>query len=141
MTAGIAVGANLLLSLWLMTLLDAAGLALATALAAMLNGGILVALLHRRVGRVDWNAIGTSALRVLMACIPVMVICLGVAAAPIWEQDGQWLLKSVVLVAGIGLSIIAYLGAHILLGSDELDVATGMVKRTLSRKVPKWGKV
>ncbi len=50
---GLPVGANIGLSLWLMTILDAAGLALATALASMLNGSILVAVLHRRLGRVS----------------------------------------------------------------------------------------
>lgn len=139
-TAGIAVGANILLSLWLMTLLDAAGLALATALASMLNGSILVALLHRRLGRVDWGSIGRSALRVLVACVPLVLICLGVAGAMIWTHEGEWLMKSAALVAGIGFSVVGYLGVHILLGSDELEVVMGMVKRKLGRMVQKFGR-
>lgn len=139
-TAGIAVGANIFLSLWLMTLLDAAGLALATALASMLNGSILVAVLHRRLGRVDWGSVGRSALRVSVACIPVVLICMGVAGAMIWTHEGEWLMKSAVLIAGIGLSVIGYLGVHILLGSDELEVVTGMVKRKLGRIGQKFGR-
>jgi putative peptidoglycan lipid II flippase len=139
-TAGIAVGANIFLSLWLMTLLDAAGLALATALASMLNGSILVALLHRRLGRIDWSSIGRSALRVLVACIPLVLICLGMAGARIWTYEGEWLMKSAALVAGIGFSVIGYLGVHILLGSDELEVVMGMVKRKLGRMVQKFGR-
>ena len=138
-TAGIAVGANILLSLWLMTLLDAAGLALATALASMLNGSILVAVLHRRLGRVDWGAIGRSALRVLAASVPLVVVCMWVAGASIWTQQGEWLVKSALLGAGIGLSVVGYLGLHILFGSEELDVVSGMVKRKLGRVARKFG--
>ncbi len=136
--AGIAVGANVLLSLWLMTLLEAAGLALATAMASMLNGSILVAVLHRRLGRIDWGSIGASAIRVLVACIPVLVICLWVANATIWAQEGEWMMKSVLLVVGIGLSVVGYLGLHVLLGSEELDVVRGMVKRKLGRVTRKF---
>lgn len=139
-TAGIAVGANIFLSLWLMTLLEAAGLALATAVASMLNASILVAVLHRRLGRVDWGSIGRSVLRVSVACVPVVLICLGVAGAMIWTRDGEWLMKSVVLTAGIGGSVVGYLAVHILLGSDELEVVTGMAKRKLGRLAQKFGR-
>ncbi|WHZ23923.1 MAG: Peptidoglycan lipid II flippase MurJ [Nitrospira sp.] len=138
-TAGIAVGANILLSLWLMTLLDAAGLALATALASMLNGSILVAVLHRRVGRVDWGAIGRSALRVLAASVPLVVVCWWVAGASVWMQQGEWLVKSALLGAGIGLSVVGYFGLHLLFESEELDVVSGMVKRKLGRVARKFG--
>ncbi len=138
-TAGIAVGANIFLSLWLMTLLDAAGLALATALASMLNGSILVAVLHRRLGRVDWGSIVRSACRVLGACIPMALICLWVAGASMWTASGNWMLKSAALFGGIGLSITTYLGVHIMLGSEELDVVMGMVKRKFGRLTRKFG--
>lgn len=138
-TAGIAVGANIFLSLWLMTLLDAAGLALATALASMLNGSILVAVLHRRLGRVDWGSIVRSACRVLGACIPMALICLWVAGASMWTESGNWMVKSAALFGGIGLSITTYLGVHIMLGSEELDVVLGMVKRKLGRVARKFG--
>ena len=67
-------------------------------LASMLNASILVAVLHRRLGRVDWGSIGWSALRVLVACIPVVLICLWVGSAAIWTQAGEWMMKSVVLI-------------------------------------------
>jgi len=140
-TAGIAVGANILLSLWLMTVLEASGLALATALASMLNGSLLVAVLHRRLGRIDWGSIGRSALRVLMASIPVAAICVWVAAAPIWNQSDAWLLKVAILLTGMSLSIAGYVGIHILLKSDEMNVMLEMVKRKLGRKVSRFGKI
>jgi putative peptidoglycan lipid II flippase len=121
-----------------MTMLDAPGLALATALASMLNGSILVTVLHRRVGCIEWGSIAMSALRVLMACIPVVLICLGVAGAMIWTHEGEWLMKAAILVAGISLSVSGYLGVHIMLGSDELDVVLSMVKRKLGPTVQKF---
>jgi len=138
-TAGIAVMANIGLSLWLMTMLDAAGLALATALASMLNGTILVALLHRRLGSVEWGAIVRSGGRVLLACVPMVLICLWVASAPLWSETGQWIVKSALLFGGIALSVTAYLGMHVLLGSDELGVVLGMVKRKFGRLARKLG--
>lgn len=137
-TAGIAVGANILLSLWLMRLLGVAGLALATAMAAIFNGSILVAVLHRRLGRVDWRSIGRSAVRVLVASVPLVLICIWVAGATVWTQEGEWVLKSVTLIVGIWLSIMGYLGVHIMLGSEELDVVLGMVKRKLGRVAGKF---
>jgi putative peptidoglycan lipid II flippase len=140
-TAGIAVGANILLSLWLMTILDAAGLALATALASMLNGSLLVAVLHRRLGRVDWSPVGRSALRVVMASIPVAAVCVWVSSAAIWNQSGAWLLKGTALIAGMAFSVGAYVGVHILLRSDEMDVMLHIIRRKFGRKVPAMGKI
>jgi putative peptidoglycan lipid II flippase len=119
--------------------LGAPGLALATALASMLNGTILVAALNRRLGSVDWLAVGRSAGRVVLACAPVAVACWWVASAQMWMQEGQWLLKSVMLCAGIGVSVTGYVGMHVLLKSDELDVFLGMVKRKLGRVADRFG--
>lgn len=105
----------------------------------MLNGSILVGVLHRRLGRVDWGAILRSAGRVLGACIPMVAICLWIAGAAMWTEGGDWILKIAVLFGGIGLSITAYLGVHLVLGSEELDVVLGMVKRKLGRVARKFG--
>ncbi len=134
-SAAIAVTANLVFSLLLMSSLGAAGLALATALAAMVNGGILVAVLHRRLGGVDWGSVGRSSLRVLVASVPLVVVCAWVAAAQIWTHPGEWMAKSVMLFVAIGLSVSGYLGVHALLRSEELDLVWGMVRRKLKRGV------
>ncbi|MFZ3012091.1 MAG: murein biosynthesis integral membrane protein MurJ, partial [Nitrospira sp.] len=60
-SAAISVVVNILFSLVLMSHLGAAGLALATALAAMVNGGILVVVLNRRLGGVEWESVIRSA--------------------------------------------------------------------------------
>ncbi|MCC2641858.1 MAG: mviN [Nitrospira sp.] len=139
MTAGMAVMANIILSLWLMTLLGVAGLALSTALAAMLNGGILVAVLHRRLGRIDWESIGRSAVRVLVASVPLVLVCMWVSNGLVWTKNGVWIEKSVMLLVGIGFSVLGYLGVHFMLGSEELNVALGLVKRKLGRMARNTG--
>src|SRR6266850_2292559 len=106
-----------------------------TALAAMVNGGILVAVLHRRLGGVEWSSVGRSSLRVLLASVPLVVVCAWVAAAPVWTQPGEWAAKSVMLCVAIGLSVSGYLGVHALLRSEELDLVWGMVRRKLKRGV------
>ena len=127
-TAVGAVLANLLFSLLFMDSLRHAGLALATALAGMLNVSILVAVLNRRLGGVDWASIGRSAGRVLMASIPVGIACVWVAGLNVWSHQGEWVSKAVMLFVGIGLSITGYVGVHALLRSDELDVLVGIIK-------------
>jgi putative peptidoglycan lipid II flippase len=134
-SAAIAVVANILFSLALMSSLGAAGLALATALAAMVNGGILVVVLNRRLGGVEWGSVGRSFLRVVVACAPMAIACWWVAGASIWTQPADWLAKSAMLVAAIGLSVSGYLGVHALMRSEELNVMWGMVRRKLGRRL------
>jgi putative peptidoglycan lipid II flippase len=105
----------------------------------MLNGTILVMVLNRRLGTVDWRSVGRSIGRVLLACAPVAMACLWVAGAQVWTHEGQWVAKSIMLFVGIGLSVTGYLGVHALLRSDELEVVLGMVKRKLGRLASRFG--
>ncbi len=132
-SATIAVVANILFSLVLMSHLGAAGLALATALAAMVNGGILVAVLNRRLGGVDWFSVLRSAGRVGIGCVPIIAACWWVAEAQIWARPDDWIAKSAMLFVGIGLSVGGYLGVHALFQSEELGVLWGMARRKLGR--------
>jgi putative peptidoglycan lipid II flippase len=132
-SAAVAVAANILFSLLLMRPLGAAGLAFATALAAMVNGGILVAVLNRRLGGVDWAAVGRSSVRVAIACAPMAMACWWAAGAPVWTHPDDWVAKSVMLFGAIAVSVGSYIGVHALLRSDELDVVWGMVRRKLGR--------
>jgi putative peptidoglycan lipid II flippase len=132
-SAAIAVVANIVFSLLLMSPLGASGLALATALAGMVNGGILVAVLNRRLGGVEWGSVGQSAGRVIVACIPLTLACLWVADAQVWTHEGEWAAKSVMLAVAVGLSVSGYLGVHALLRSEELDLVWGMVRNKIGR--------
>lgn len=134
LSAAIAVAANIVFSLALMVPLGAAGLALATALAAMVNGGILVGALNRRLGGVQWSSVGRSATRIALACLPLAAASWWVAGAQVWQHPDEWIAKSVMLFVGIGLSITGYLGVHALLRSEELDVLWGLVQRKMARE-------
>ncbi|HJT22752.1 MAG TPA: murein biosynthesis integral membrane protein MurJ [Nitrospira sp.] len=133
LTAAIAVAGNIALSLLLMSPLGVSGLALATALAAMVNGGILIAVLNRRLGGVDWVSVGGSTLRVIAACLPLVAACLWVASAHVWTHPGEWMAKSVMLFVAIGLSVSGYAAVHALFGSEELILVWGMVQKKFSR--------
>jgi putative peptidoglycan lipid II flippase len=135
LAAMVAVGANLFLSLLLMGPLQHAGLALATALASMLNGAILVAVLNRRLGGIDWRSVGRSAARALVAVVPVVLASTWVAGAAVWTHQGDWAAKTVMLFVGVGLSVTGYFGVHALMRSEELEVVVNILKRKLGRQV------
>ncbi|MCP9472866.1 MAG: murein biosynthesis integral membrane protein MurJ [Nitrospira sp.] len=132
-SAAIAVAANILFSLVLMSFLGAAGLALATALASMVNGGILVAVLNRRLGGVEWRSVGRSSLRVLAACVPMVLVCWWTADAGVWREPADWAIKSALLFMAIALSVGCYVTVHALLRSEELDVVRDMLRRKFGR--------
>jgi putative peptidoglycan lipid II flippase len=128
------VVANLLCSVVLMGPLRHAGLALATALAGMLNAATLVVVLNRRLGGVEWSSVGRSAGRVIIAALPLALACLWVANLEVWSREGQWMAKTVMLGVGLGLSATGYLGVHALMRSPELDVLWSMIRRRLGKK-------
>jgi len=132
-SAAVAVVGNIVLSVLLMAPLGASGLALATALAAMLNGGILVVMLTRRLGGVDWRSIGRSSLRAAVACVPLIGVCLWVAGVEIWNRPGDWVLKSAMVGLAVAISASGYAGMQAMFGSEELQLVWGMVQRKLGR--------
>jgi putative peptidoglycan lipid II flippase len=132
-TAVGAVLANLVLSLLFMDSLRHAGLALATAVAGMLNLTILVAVLNRRLGGVDWTSIGLSAGRVVIALIPVGIACFWVAELDVWARQGEWTVKAIMLLVAIGVSTTGYVGAHAAMRSEELITLWSIVKGKFRR--------
>jgi putative peptidoglycan lipid II flippase len=120
MVAAIALAGNILLSLILMRHFEYTGLALATALSAMVNMGLLVLLLTRRLEILNWWIIVKSHLRVVLASVPIIFACLWVSGLAVWTQPDAWVAKGVMLLVGIGLSIAGYVTAHTLLGSSEM---------------------
>jgi putative peptidoglycan lipid II flippase len=135
MVAAVALGANIALSLLLMGPLRHAGLALATALSAILNMGLLVIFLARRLGPFGWESILRSHARVLLASVPIIVTCLWVAGLGVWAEPEAWSAKTVMLLVGIGISVAGYVTVHALVGSDELDFLWSLVRRKLVRAV------
>ena len=71
----------------------------------------------------------------LIASVPLVVICAWVAAAQVWTHPGEWIEKSIMLCMAIGLSMGGYLGVHALLRSEELGLVWGMVRKKLGRVI------
>lgn len=128
-----AVAVNLVLALLFMEPFQHVGLALATAIAAMANGGILMVVLIRRLGGIDWARLGRSVGRTLLATIPVVLACLWIAGLAVWDREGEWIAKGSMLIVGIGLSLTGYVGIHALFRSEELDVCWQLVQETFQR--------
>ncbi|NKB81450.1 MAG: murein biosynthesis integral membrane protein MurJ [Nitrospirales bacterium] len=126
-----AVGAmivNLVVALWLMEPLGHGGLALATAVAAMVNVSVLVGVLTHRLGGIDWRRIRQSFGRAGLATVPVWMACLWITSLAVWERPEEWMLKGIMLTIGIGLSVMGYVGAHRMFHSEELDVYWKMIQ-------------
>jgi putative peptidoglycan lipid II flippase len=99
----------------------------------MVNGGILVVILNRRLGGIEWNSVIRSAGRVLVGCVPIVLACWWVAGAEVWAHPAEWIEKSVMLAVAIGLSVGGYLVVHAWFRSEELGIVWSMVQRKLDR--------
>jgi putative peptidoglycan lipid II flippase len=131
LAAVVSMVTNIVLALTLMDVLRHVGLALATAIAAMVNSGILLTALSRKLGGLDWSALAKSVGRSLVAVAPVILASLWIADLAVWGREGDWIAKAVVLFVGIGLSVTGYIGVHALLRSEELEDGWRMVKTKL----------
>ncbi len=123
---------NVALAFLLMNPFQHAGLALATALSAMVNIGALIGILTRRLGGIDWQGICRALGQAGLATIPVLLICLWIANLAVWHHADEWMVKGMVLTAGIALSVTGYLGTQYLFRSRELDVLWKLVQRNVA---------
>jgi putative peptidoglycan lipid II flippase len=103
-TATVAISANIVLGLVLMRPMAHGGLALATALASMLNLILLVAALRRRLGALGWRTIARSTARTLLAAL-----LMGAAI----QLGSRWLWP---VGAASGWGLLTGLGGLILMG-------------------------
>ena len=129
-----SVGANLALNLVLVEVMSYRGLALGTALAAVLNAVILLALLSRRLDGLDSRRVLNSALRVVLASA-LMGLAVGFTMnwlAVVVPGVGFWV-RLWRVFASIGVGIGALLLAARLLRIEEFDEALGRVLRRFRR--------
>jgi putative peptidoglycan lipid II flippase len=103
-TATVAIAANIVMGVVLMRPLAHGGLALATALSSMLNLGLLVVALRRRLGALGWRAIAFSAAKTLLAAALMGVVI---------QLGSHWLAP---VVSGSSWGLLMGLGGLILLG-------------------------
>jgi putative peptidoglycan lipid II flippase len=133
--AAAAMVANVALNLALMGPLRHGGLALATALAAMLNLGLLLFALKRRLADLALASLLPGLARTVAAAAVMAAACVWVAGRPVWEAGGL-AARAGWLGATVGGSVILFLGLHRLLGGEEGGVLARALLRRRSRAAP-----
>ena len=116
------VAVNVGLNLALVRVMGYPGLALGTSLASWLNAGVLLVLLHRRLGGIDARRLAD---RLARTCLAAGVMGAAVAAAEGMAGDlaaeGGLLIEALVLGGEIMLGLVVLAAAARLLGIAELD--------------------
>ena len=131
----ISVAANLGLNLWLVRVLSYRGLALGTAIAAVLNAVLLLVLLGRRLDGLGTRKILDSGARIALASA---LMGLAVWNAERWLEDllpgpAFWL-RVIRVFTSIGLGVVVLTAAARLLRISELDEALGRVLKRFGRR-------
>ena len=116
------VAVNVGLNLALVRVMGYPGLALGTSLASWINAGVLLVLLHRRLGGIDARRLAD---RLARTCLAAGVMGAAVAAAEGMAGDlaaeGGLLIEALVLGGEIMLGLVVLAAAARLLGIAELD--------------------
>jgi putative peptidoglycan lipid II flippase len=129
----ISIAANLALNLMLVrTPLGFRGLALGTAISAMLNAGLLLWLLNRRIGGVAGRDVWTALGKITLAS-GVMAVAAVYASEWLAGLGGPGeLVKALRLFGSIGIAILALAAAAKLLRLQELDQAARRILRRIA---------
>jgi putative peptidoglycan lipid II flippase len=130
----IAVGVNIVGDLILMWDLRQGGLALASAVAAYVNLGILLWILRRRVGRIGLKKVAISALKTVAAGIAMAGALLAlVSISGFTPENSNFGFALLIGGGGVVLGGLVYLLASKLLRSKELGEVSAIVKGRLGR--------
>lgn len=130
----ISVMTNLAINLALIRVLGYRGLALGTALAAMVNAGALLWLLRRRLHGLDGRRVGIALLKILVASVAMGIAAAGAAGWFTYAVAGHGIVwKAARVIVGIGSGVVVLVAAARLLKIEEFDEA---FKRVLRRVTP-----
>jgi putative peptidoglycan lipid II flippase len=128
----VTIAANLVLNIWLNSVMGFRGLALGTAIAANINAGLLLYLLSRRISGVDARRVGVTLLKVAIASA-VMGLATYYADVelarllPSPSQMSRILRVSGGIGAGLGTLALAAWALRI----EEFQQATGRILKRL----------
>lgn len=127
---------NAVMTYAFMRTMGVAGIALASAVVAFVNVGLLLWMLSRDLGPLDARRIVDTAGRVLPAA--AISVWVGWMIAQRALADGHIAERAdlLVLTAGAGAAVFAYLVACSLLRVEELTLLRGLLRRRLVRPVP-----
>jgi putative peptidoglycan lipid II flippase len=125
---------NVALNLVLVQGLGFRGLALGTALTAMLNAATQVVLLRREIGGIEGRALATSFAKIALAATAMAAAAAGADWLLTQWLPGETLLLQIVrLTWSIGLSLVVLIAAAWALRIAELDELRALVRRRLGR--------
>jgi putative peptidoglycan lipid II flippase len=129
-----AIAGNVLLSILFVALIGFRGLALATALAALGNGGLLVLLLRKPLGGLEGSRLAQGLARITAAAAAMALAAWTIeTATSVWWPGDQWLMRATRLGAAIGGGLAVLGAAARLLHITEFDEALRVVKGRLTR--------
>jgi putative peptidoglycan lipid II flippase len=133
----ITIGSNLVLNLWLNSVLGFRGLALGTAIAANINAGLLLVLLGRRIGGVDGSRIALSFAKIVVASA---LMGLAGYVSEQWLRDalpgGAVMIRLIRVTSAIGISLATLALAAWVLRIQEFRAAVARVFSLASSRKP-----
>jgi putative peptidoglycan lipid II flippase len=134
----VSVAANLGLNLLLVRVLGYRGLALGTALAALLNASLLLGWLHQRLGGIEGGRLAVTAVKITAASIVMGVAAAGVESwlhAPLpGSGDAAKLLR---VLAAIAAALVVLAASARVLRLEEFDEALRRVVGRFAAVVPR----
>jgi putative peptidoglycan lipid II flippase len=130
-----SVGVNLLLSVLLVNTMGYRGLALGTAVAALVNAMALLALLSRRTDGLEARRISVVLVKILVASVLMGIVAHQTAAWMTATLPGHgWYLRMIRVCTSILAGLLVLMGSARLLGVSELSVAINRVLHRLGRR-------
>jgi putative peptidoglycan lipid II flippase len=131
----LAIGTNVVLSLVLVRALGYLGLALGTALAALVNASVLLVLLRRRLGGLDGGRIAVALVKITLASIVMAAAAWGVERA-LWSAAPGFgvLARAIRVFSAIGVALLVLAAAARLLRIQEFEDALHRVLARLKRR-------
>ncbi|HUU49797.1 MAG TPA: murein biosynthesis integral membrane protein MurJ [Nitrospinota bacterium] len=131
-----AMLANIILNLILMVPLKHGGLALATSLSSMLNLGLLVFILRKRLGPLGMKKIINSIIKLSFATV-IMGIILASLTHIFFRIDSYFFERLLFLIFSISIAMIAYFLISYLLRSEELLFLFDFIRNKGSGEIAK----
>jgi len=129
-----AIAVNVVLSVSLAGSMGFRGLALATSIAALASGGLLVLLLRRRLQGIEARRLTIVLTKVLAAAAAMAVAAWGIEYLMTGLLPGQRIaIRGVRLLAAIGGGLLVLVLAAKTLRIDELEDALGMLGGQLTK--------
>ena len=132
-SAFVAFLLNLGFSLALMGPLKHGGLALATTLSACCNMFMLLWFLRRKIGPFGGRKILSSALKSVMAVLPMAIVVYYICRLTDWSLTGNKSIKALVLAVAIVAGIAIYAVCARLLRSEEVLEAVAVIRKKVGR--------